>query len=81
LRPETNHVTVRVNNNNNNNNNNYAAVCKEDCELTSLSNAVTSHDKRMNVSNPEDSRDELINSLSVSDCILSDKRWGELIID
>ncbi len=36
-------------------------------ELISLSNAVTSHDKRMNDS--KDSKDELINSISGSDCI------------
>ncbi len=40
LRPETYHITVRVNHKNN-----YAAVCKEGCELTSLSNAVMSRDK------------------------------------
>ncbi len=33
LRPETHHVTVRVNNDNNN----YAPLCKEACKLTHLS--------------------------------------------
>ncbi len=37
LRPETYHLTVRVNNNYNNDNNNYAPFCKEACKLTNLS--------------------------------------------
>ncbi len=44
LRPETHHVTVKVNNNNNN----YAFVRQVANELISLSNALTSRDKRTN---------------------------------
>ncbi len=70
LRPETHHVIVRVNNNNNNNNNNYAPVCKEGCELTNFSiqccHVTWQKNERLK---PEDSIDELINSLSGSDCI------------
>ncbi len=94
LRPETHHITVRVNNNNN-----YAAVCKEGCELTTLSNAIMSREEKNKRLKPEDSRDELINSLfrlilhrfSLWGCQMmkeqlkpedmSDNRWCELIID
>ncbi len=76
------HVTVRVNNddndnntttttnNNNNNNNNYAPVYKEACKLTNFSiqccHVTWQKNERLK---PEDSGDELINSLSGSDCI------------
>ncbi len=64
LRPETHHINLRVNNNDNNdnNNNNYAPVCKEACKLTNSS--MLSRDKRT-----KDSKGELINYLSGSDCI------------
>ncbi len=63
------HVTVRVNNNNTNNNN-YAPVCKEGCKLTNFSiqccHVMWQKNERIK---PKNSRDELINSLSGSDCI------------
>ncbi len=68
--PETHHLTVSVNNNDNNdnnNNNNYAPVCKEACKLTNLS--MLSRDKRT-----DDSKGELINSLSGSYCLSMRRR-------
>ncbi len=68
-RPETYHITVRINNNNNNNNNIYALVCEEACKWTNFPiqccHVTWQKNKRLK---PEDSRDELINTLSGSDC-------------
>jgi len=64
LRPETHHLTVRINNNNN-----YAPVCKEVCKLTNFSMLSHYMTKERTTRKVNDPKGELINSLSGSDCI------------